>query len=115
MSVWHVTSNVPLFFLPVIIYRPDYEHIFSIDLWFNRKGKAKINGFHHDLMRTFGETNGVFEFVDTMITKTGFYESKIFFKGHYIDTKTFFPAHWLREEVINKIYQVYEDFIDKGL
>jgi hypothetical protein len=91
----------------------DYEHIFGLIPIIGRKGLSRIGGFHHDFMHALRKNN-ILEFVDTVVTKTGFYESKIFSAGHYVDTKTFFPAHWSREQVIHKIYEVYENFIKSG-
>ncbi len=34
--------------------------------------------------------------------------------GNRIPGKTFFPQHWSREDVIDKIYEAYENFIKSG-
>ena len=91
----------------------DYEHILGIDLSFSRRGVPQIGGFHHDYMHTIKKSK-TFEFVNEVVDKTGFYTAELFCEGKYIDIKTFFPAQWSREQVINAIYEVYENFIKNG-
>lgn len=93
----------------------NYEHILGMEeLAWGRYGLAKINGFHHDCMNIIRKS-GALEFIDQVVTETGFYKSKILYDGHYVDTKTFFPANWPREKVVSTIYDAYNNFIKSGV
>jgi hypothetical protein len=90
----------------------DYEHIFGIELWFNRKGKAQVDGFYLDFLGAI-EKSGVIKFAHKKIYTAGFYKADLVIDGAII-TKTFFPSAWTREKVISKIYEACENFIKNG-
>jgi hypothetical protein len=60
------------------------------------------------------EKSGAIEFAPKTIYAAGFYRSDLIIDKTII-TKSFFPAEWTREKVINKIYEAYENFMNKGL
>jgi hypothetical protein len=91
----------------------DYKHILGIDLWFDRKGITKLEGFHHDFMEII-EKSGVIKFVNKTVYTAGFYKATLVGDGLRALKKSFFPAEWTREKVISKIYEAYENFVKNG-
>jgi hypothetical protein len=91
----------------------NYEHILGMELYFSRRGVPQIGGFHHDFMGKI-EKSGVFEFVNKVVDKTGFYKAELLYRGESVKEITFFPAHWSRKEVISKIYEAYDNFIKEN-
>jgi hypothetical protein len=93
----------------------NYEHIFGMELTFNRKGVLHIGGFHLDFMNII-EKSGIIEFAEKVMCKDGFYKAQLRFKAHPAKYEaTFFPAHWSREQVVEAIIEAYNDFVSKGL
>lgn len=93
--------------------KPEYEHILGMDLYFSRRGVPKLGGFHHDLTHMI-EKMDRFKFVDKIVRENGCYSAKVYYGEHLIKDGTFFPAHWSREQVIEKIYEAYNNFVKSG-
>ena len=91
-----------------------HEHILGIELIWNdaKNTLSGISGFHHDFMGAI-ENSGLMKFVRTA-EKNGCYMADIIVNEQRIPGKTFFPQHWSREEVIEKIYEAYANFINSG-
>ncbi len=95
--------------------KPDYKHILGMDLSFSKRGIPQIDGFHHDIMNCL-ENSGIVEFRNKVIYENGFYRATLLYNGEVVKKiATFFPAHWSREQVINKIYEAYNNFIQSGM
>lgn len=94
--------------------KPEYEHILGMDLYFSRRGVPKIGVFHHDLMQTVEKTD-VFKFVDKVVHDNKCYSAKVYYGEHLVKDGTFFPAHWSREQVIEKIYEAYNNLVKSGV
>lgn len=92
----------------------DYEHILGMELKFSRKGIPQIGGFHHDFMQKV-EKSGIFKFTNKVIYDHGFYSANLFYNENYVKSITFFPSYWSRKQVINKIYQAYDNFLKSGI
>jgi hypothetical protein len=91
-----------------------YEHILGMELSFSKKGMPHINGFHIDHMNTV-EKSGIVEFSNKVMYKDGFYSAELLFNGKTAKkTATFFPAHWTNEQVIDAIFEAYDNFIKNG-
>lgn len=93
--------------------KPQYKHIFGIDLYFSRRGIPQISGFHHDLLQMI-ENSGVFQFTNKIIHESNFYSAKLYCGENLVKEITFFPSEWSREQVINKIYEAYDNFKKSG-
>ncbi|HRN77904.1 MAG TPA: EndoU domain-containing protein [Candidatus Dependentiae bacterium] len=91
----------------------DYEHILGVDILFNSKGLPKLSGMHHDFMNTI-EKSGAFKFVNKVMHKSGFYKADIWVNGVKFPDKTFFPATWTRSQVVEAIYEAYDNFVKSG-
>lgn len=70
----------------------------------------KVGGFHHDLMNCV-EKADVFRFVDKVMYEHGFYSATLYYGEEFVKDITFFPAHWSRKQVIDKIYEAYNNCI----
>jgi hypothetical protein len=90
----------------------DYQHIFGVELQVGKKGKINLSGFHHDFMGAI-EKNRVFDFVNVIKGKSGFYSADVVINGRST-YKTFFPQAWSREKVTSKIYEAFDNFIESG-
>jgi hypothetical protein len=92
----------------------DYKHIFGIELGFSRRGVLFVEGFHHDTMNLL-EKSGVIEFADKIVYENDFYQATLRYNSNVVkQTATFFPSHWSREQVMNKIYEAYGNFVKSG-
>jgi hypothetical protein len=61
------------------------------------------------------EKSGIVEFSKKTIYHDGFYSAELLFNGKIIKKKaTFFPAHWSNEQVIDAIFEAYDNFIKNG-
>jgi hypothetical protein len=94
--------------------KPQYAHILGMDLYFARRGLPKIGGFHLDLMNTIEKTN-IFTYVGKIVYENGFYKAKLFYGENLVKEITFFPSHWSRKQVIEKIYEAYDNFRKSGV
>jgi hypothetical protein len=94
--------------------KPNYEHIFGMEFTFGRKGLTKVCGFHHDIVNLV-EKSGIIEFANKIVYENGLYKATLRHNGNIVkQTATFFPSHWSREQVMNKIYEAYVNFIRSG-
>lgn len=91
----------------------EYKHILGMDLIFDAHGRAKLSGFHHDLLNRI-EKSGVIKFVNKIMHKNGFYSTDLVVDGIKV-SKTFFPSEWSREQVVEKIYEAYHNFVKSGV
>ena len=86
---------------PVVIH---YDHIFGLN---------KFSGFHHDYKGIL-EAKGYFHLKNTKQMANGVYHGKILRKlpnGHKIHiTKSFFPSDWTQQQVLEKIYEAYNNY-----
>ncbi len=96
--------------------KPQYKHILGIELIFERNGSlSKVSGFHHDLLNGLEKT-GVIDFTNKVVHENGFYKATLSYHGNVVKkTATFFPADWSRREVIEAIYDAYNNFLKSGL
>lgn len=82
------------------------EHIFNIQ-------QKTLNGLHHDYQRKL-ETAGYFHLKNIKQMPNGVYQGQILKKlpnGKKVhSTKTFFPKDWTREQVIEKIFEAYNNY-----
>jgi hypothetical protein len=90
-----------------------YEHILGMELKFSRGDVPRIGGFHHDFMRRV-ENSGIFKFLNKKEMGHGFYSADLYAGENFVKEITFFPAEWSREQVINCIYEAYDNFVEKG-
>ncbi len=92
----------------------DYDHILGIKPKFNDKGVLSgISGFHHDIGGVI-EKSGIFEFTNKVVHTSGVYSCKLFNKGNFIKDITFFPHTWSRQQVMNAIFEAYDNFKKSG-
>lgn len=92
----------------------DYEHIFGMELSWNRKGTTKIGGFHQDFMNSL-EKSGLAKFANKVMHETGFYKADLVVDGTVAAYgKSFFPADWSQEQIVSAIYEAYANFIQNG-
>lgn len=91
----------------------DYQHILGIELRAGKKGAVSLGGFHHDFMGAI-EKGGVFDFVNVVKSKSGFYSADVIVNGRST-YKTFFPQNWPREKVISKIYEAFDNCMKSGM
>jgi|GEM_PF-3423133 len=93
--------------------RINYKHILGMDIKFY-SDKFDFSGFHHDLMGAI-EKSGMVKFVNKVVDKTGAYSADLIVGGKLIRDKTFFPMTWSRQQVIDAIVEVYDNFKLTGL
>ncbi len=85
-----------------------------MELSFSKKGAPHIGGFHIDHMNRI-EKSGILEFSNKVMHKDGFYSAELLFNGKTAKrTATFFPVHWTNEQVIDAIFEAYDNFIKKN-
>lgn len=93
----------------------NYKHLFSLEFNVSRKGKPKIQGFHHD-MHGVMEKSGEITLVNKVTGKFGCYEAEVQVAGAVSKPgKTFFPQSWSRRKVIEKIHEAFENFKKSGM
>jgi hypothetical protein len=90
-----------------------YEHILAPDITIFKDGKVEFSGFHHDLGGAI-EKSGLVKFANKVDKGHGFYQADVAFHGVVRKQKTFFPQDWSREKVINKVLEVYDNFLASG-
>ena len=92
-----------------------YEHVFTLeDLGWSKKGRVSgVGGFHHDFKGAV-KNSGAIQFIEQAVEKNGCYHVDLIIEGSRIPNKTFFPQDWTRTEVVRKIGEAYDDFINKG-
>jgi hypothetical protein len=61
------------------------------------------------------EKTDIFKFVDKVVYEHGFYEARIFYGEEFVKRITFFPSHWSRKQVIEKIYEAYNNAAKSGV
>jgi hypothetical protein len=93
--------------------KPDYEHIFGMEIGWTKKMKPKLGGFHHDFGNKVVESN-IFDFTDKVVHESGAWKGTMFYKGDRVKDITFFPPDWSREKVVNKIFEAYRNAIKSG-
>jgi len=92
-----------------------YAHILGMELKWAKEGSLiKFSGFHLDIKQTI-EKSGAIQFINKIVNEHGCYKASLIIDGLEIPKKTFFPAHWSRQQVIEKIYEAYDNFIKSGM
>lgn len=81
--------------------------------------EAKINdnhfdGLHHDYLGHY-ENSGILELENRIEGKFGEYGGIPKWNGYGGYYKTFFPKHWTRQQVIENIYEAYDNFIASNI
>ena len=93
----------------------DYEHIFTLDGLYWKKGKpSNLGGLHHDFTGSL-QNSGALQIVEKFVNeKSGYYLADIIIDDVCFKGKTFFPKSWTRQEVTTTIYEAYDKFIKSG-
>jgi hypothetical protein len=96
------------------VIKINYEHILGMNPRFNGTGGVTgIGGFHHDMMNAI-EKSGIFEFTNKVVHASGFYSARLLHNGNFIKDITFFPSTWSRKQVMNAIFEAYDNFKASG-
>lgn len=92
----------------------NYKHLVTMEFNVPRKGNPKIQGFHHDMNGTM-ERSGLVKYVNKVEDEFGCYRADLECGGLVKPKNTFFPQSWSRKQVIEKLYEAYDDFIKSGM
>jgi hypothetical protein len=93
--------------------KADYQHILGMELESTKRTIPQIGAFHHDSMNGL-ENSGIAKLSEKIMYQAGFYRAKLLFNEITIKhTVAFFPASWSRNQIMDAIFEVYEEFVQR--
>lgn len=89
------------------------KHALGMDIdW--RNLNPHLDGLHHDYLGAL-EGSGIIELIDKIESPIGAYKAEVIWNGRKFKQKSFFPKGWLRQQVIEKILEAFDDCVKRNV
>lgn len=94
--------------------KANYMHILGMELEYERRTELQMGAFHHDSMNGL-KNSGLMQFSRNIMYKDDFYTAQLLWNGKTIkQTVSFFPAHWTNEQIMDAIFEAYDEFLERA-